>query len=62
MVFIRHAYSDQKSTITGRAWLNGPFEWPSSYPQLCWWSLIGDDSSQSLAQKKKAFVVLADQE
>jgi hypothetical protein len=21
----------------------GPFEGPASYPQLCWWSLIGTD-------------------
>jgi hypothetical protein len=29
-----------KSATTSRAWRHGPFEGPSSYPQLCWWSLI----------------------
>ena len=28
-----------KSAVTSRAWPR-PFQGPSSYPRLCWWSLI----------------------
>jgi uncharacterized membrane protein (UPF0127 family) len=43
MVPIRHNTNipiGAKSATTSRAWRHGPFEGPSSYPQLCWWSLI----------------------
>ena len=35
---------------------HGPFEWPSSYLQLCWWSLIGFDIRWNILKRLQRLI------